>query len=198
MYTESDNVFVSTLYDLVEAVYYKEYPDKRSRKKAIDIKHKVCSDFIDRIRNLRNPLSFNVMWQFAEFIMTAEKVYFYQNVQSSGICCDKCDQLDRILFFAYDDKKVYIKIIMGRTNISDKLTIHLYREWGHKIGTTFNVENQECDITSDSDHMLVNTINAYIQNSIADLFESYVELAYHGMIYDCVLGNTEDKKNEKV
>lgn len=198
MYTESENIFTSALYDLVEAVYYKDYPDKRFKKKAIINEYNKCKDIINRIRDLSTPLTFKDMWQFAEFIITAEKVYFYQNVQSSGICCDKCESLDRVLFFAYDDKNLYIKIVMNKTNISDKLAIHLYREWGRKNGTTFNVEGQECNIISDSDHMLVNTINAYVQNSIAGLFESYVELAYHSMIYDTVLGNTEDKKNEKV
>ena len=198
MYAESENIFTSALYDLVEAVYYKGYSDKRLKKKTINNEYSRCNGIIDRIRNLSIPLTFKDMWQFAEFIITAEKVYFYQNVQSSGICCDKCEALDRVLFFAYDDRNLYIKITMAKTNVSDKLSIHLYREWGRKNGTTFNVEGQECNITSDSDHMLVNTINAYVQNSIADLFESYVELAYHGMIYDSVLGNTEDKKHEKV
>ena len=194
MYTESENIFVSSLYDLVEAVYYKDYIDKRAKKKNIEDKYNACRNIISMIRDLKHALSFNDMWQFSEFIITAEKVYFYQNVQSSGICCDKCESLDRILFFAYDDKNLYIKITMKRTNASDRLMINLYREWGRKIITTFNVEGQECNITSDSDHMLVNTINAYIQNSIADLFELYVELAYHSMIYDTVLGNLEDKK----
>ena len=121
-----------------------------------------------------------------------EKVYFYQNVQGSGICCDKCNELDRILFFAYDESNVFIKLIMHRSTAGDQLTIMVYREWGRKDGTKFEVSNQECNITSDSDHMLINTINAYVQNSIADLYETYVELAYHSMIYDTVVGETAE------
>lgn len=203
MYTETDNTFVSKLYDLVEAVHYKEYQDKRTKKKYIENKYNYCRLIIDRIRDLRSPLTFNDMWQFAEFIIMAEKVYFYQNIQSSGICCDKCTALERILFFEFTEKNVYIKIGMYRSAV-DTIKIAVYRDWGNKASTQFEVEGQECNITSDSDHMLINTINAYVQNAIADLYESYVYLAYSGKIYDVVLGDTEkkdrkdNKANEKI
>ena len=90
---------------------------------------------------------------------------------------------------------VFIKLIMHRSTAGGQLTIMVYREWGRKDGTKFEVSNQECNITSDSDHMLINTINAYVQNSIADLYETYIELAYHGMIYDTVVGETKYKKS---
>ena len=41
--------------------------------------------------------------------------------------------------------------------------------------------------------MLANTINAFVQNSMADLFDGYVELAYNGLIYDTILGDTKYK-----
>ena len=196
MYTDTNNKYISSLYDLVEAVYYKDYEGISTRdiKKRIKKEYDKCKDIIRNIRDLKTPLKFDDIWEFAEFIMMAEKVYFYQNVQGSGICCDKCNELDRILFFAYDEKNVFIKLIMHRSTAGDQLTIMVYREWGRKDGTKFEVSNQECNITSDSDHMLVNTINAYVQNSIADLYETYIELAYHGMIYDTVVGETKYKK----
>ena len=40
--------------------------------------------------------------------------------------------------------------------------------------------------------MLIHTINAYVQKSIADLFECYVELAYHKAIYDTIVGTEND------
>lgn len=195
MYTDTNNKYISSLYDLVEAVYYKDYEGFSTRdiRKRIKKEYDKCKDIILNIRDLKNPLKFDDIWEFAEFIMMAEKVYFYQNVQGSGICCDKCNELDRILFFAYDEKNVFIKLIMHRSTVGDQLTIMVYREWGRKDGTKFEVSNQECNITSDSDHMLVNTINAYVQNSIADLYETYIELAYHSMIYDTVVGETKYK-----
>ena len=196
MYTDTNNKYISSLYDLVEAVYYKDYEEISTRdiKKRIKKEYDKCKDIIRNIRDLKTPLKFDDIWEFAEFIMMVEKVYFYQNVQGSGICCDKCNELDRILFFAYDEKNVFIKLIMHRSTAGGQLTIMVYREWGRKDGTKFEVSNQECNITSDSDHMLVNTINAYVQNSIADLYETYIELAYHGMIYDTVVGETKYKK----
>lgn len=191
MYTETDNEFISNLYSLVEAVYYKDYiGGNKEKKKHVDACYKKCKDQVRVIRNLSDSLKFDQIWQFAEFIITAEKVYFYQNVQSSGICCDKCEPLDRVLFFAYDDINTFIKITMQKTNAADKLAIMVYREWGKKTNTSFKVVGRECNFTSDSDLMLANTINAYIQNSIADLYDSYVELAYHGLIYSTVLGDT--------
>ena len=197
MYTDTNNKYISSLYDLVEAVYYKDYEGISTRdiRKRIKKEYDKCKDIIRNTRDLKTPLKFDDIWEFAEFIMMVEKVYFYQNVQGSGICCDKCNELDRILFFAYDEKNVFIKLIMHRSTAGDQLTIMVYREWGRKDGTKFEVSNQECNITSDSDHMLINTINAYVQNSIADLYETYIELAYHGMIYDTVVGETKYKKS---
>lgn len=197
MYTDSENIFVSKLYDLVEAVHYKKYPDKRSKKKCIEEKYNDCRWVIDRIRDLKTSLSFQDMWQFAEFIITMEKVYFYQNVQSSDVCCDKCSVLERILFFNYEKKNLYIKIGMYRSSV-DTIKIAVYRNWGNKECTQFKVEGQECNITSDSDHMLVNTVNAYVQNTIANLYESYVYLAYTGNIYDVILGETDSKDRKEV
>lgn len=197
MYTDSENIFASSLYDLVETVHYStSYMDKRAKKKSIDTAYKTCRLVIDRIRNLSIPLTFKDMWQFAEFIIIAEKVYFYQNVQSSGICCDKCTPLERVLFFEFADKNLYIKIGMYRSAV-DSIKIAVYRDWGNKESSQFEVEGQQCNITSDSDHMLINTINAYVQNAIADLYESYVDLAHDGHIYDVVLGDTESKNRKE-
>lgn len=198
MYTDTSNTYVSILYDLVEAVYYKDYGlenrkmEEKNRKRWRESCYSVCKQCVNKLRNLRQSLSFDDMWQFAEFIMTAEYSYFYQNVQGSEICCDMCTNDKRVLFFSYPDKNVYIKIIMERGSV-DKLAIQVYREFGKNVKTVLTVSGSESNINSDNDQMLANTINAFVQNSMADLFDGYVELAYNGLIYDAILGDTKYK-----
>ena len=68
------------------------------------------------------------------------------------------------------------------------------REYGKKLITKFSVEaDGSTNINSDDDQMLANTVNAYVQKSIGDLYGSYVELAKSGTIYDVVLGYVEEK-----
>ena len=200
MYTDSNNKFVSNLFDLVEYVYYGDNVyegDEKLLKQKIDASYKRCMDIVNRIRDLNSTLTFEDMWQFAEFIKVMEKVYFYQNVQKPGmICVDNFSNTKRDLFFDYTDKKLYIKItiedaIMYDNGIHKRLKIGVYRDYGKKEMNTFEVDNGETDIKNDSDTMLIHTINAYVQNSIADLFECYVELAYNKCIYDTVVGPVE-------
>ena len=80
--------------------------------------------------------------------------------------------------------------IVRGTQLRDNVKI-LY-DYGAKEVTTFNVNNGETTINNDSDTMLIHTINAYVQKSIADLFECYVELAYHKAIYDTIVGPKND------
>lgn len=196
MYTDSNNKFVSTLFDLVEAVYYPNISGYKTDD-AVDKSYNRCLDILKRIRNLENTLTWDDMWQFAEFIKTMEKVYFYHNVQKPGmVCVDTFTNVKRDLFFDYTDKKLYIKItiedaITHDTGIHKRLRIGVYRDYGKKEVNTFNVDNGETDKMNDSDVMLINTINAYVQNSIADLYECYVELAYHKCIYDTIVGPVE-------
>ena len=201
MYTDSNNKFVSNLFDLVEYVYYGSNiyeGDKKLLNYKIDRLYERCKGIVYDIRDLNNTLSWDDMWQFAEFIKTMEKVYFYHNVQKPGmVCVDKFSDTIRDLFFDYTDKKLYIKITIEAavehdTGMHKRLKICAYRDYGAKEVTTFNVNNGETTINNDSDTMLIHTINAYVQKSIADLFECYVELAYHRAIYDTIVGPEND------
>jgi hypothetical protein len=197
MYTDTQNRYITALFDLVEIVYYpSDYGDKRIVKKRIKEAYDRCYDLINYIRNLRNTLSWQEMWEFTEFIKIVEKAYFYQNVQKSGICCDNFSNQKRDLFFDYSDKKVYIKITMIAAYAADdgmhnKLDIEVYRDYGKKEKSTFHVDNGNTDFKTDSDFMLANTVNAYVQNRIADLFECYVELAHNKLIYESTVGPVE-------
>jgi hypothetical protein len=207
MYTDTQNRYITALFDLVETVYYPSLVDgdangitsrhdKKRIKKKVKEAYDRCYDLINHIRDLKNTLTWQEMWEFAEFIKTIEKVYFYQNVQKSSVCCDNFSNQKRDLFFDYTDKKMYIKITMEAAYTADdgaheKLNIGVYRDYGKKEKTTFYVDNGKTDIDSDSDVMLIHTINAYVQKRIADLFECYVELAYNKLIYESTVGPIE-------
>lgn len=193
MYTDTQNRYITTLFDLVDIVYY---PTKYDSKKDTKDKYDKCYNLINYIRDLSNTLTWQEMWEFAEFIKIVEKVYFYQNVQKSGICCDNCTNQKRDLFFDYSDKKMYIKITIEAAYTADdgmheKLDIGVYRDYGKKEKSTFHVDNGKTDMNTDSDIMLIHTINAYVQNRIADLFECYVELAYNRLIFESTVGPVE-------
>lgn len=187
--------YSTKIFDLVEAYYYQEYDSEKSRKQHIEKAYADCKEILKEIKDLRNSISFEDMFAYAKFIKDMEMVYMYHNTDKAPICCDKYNDTECTLFFPFEDRKVYIKIEMQYATINSKrLAIKIYREYGAKLDTTFKVENGKADFGSDEELMLANTVNAYVQNRMAMIFETYMELAYHGAIYDCVVGNEEETK----
>ena len=186
--------YSTKIFDLVEAVFYQDYDSEKSRKQHIEKEYEACKEILNELRNLRKPISFDDMFAYAKFIKDMELVYMYQNTDKAPVCCDKYTDTECTLFFPFEERKVYIKIEMQYATVNSKrLAIKVYREYGAKLTTTFKVENGKADFGSDEELMLANTINAYVQKQMAMIFETYMELAYHGAIYDCVVGTEEEE-----
>lgn len=189
--------FSNLLFTLVEEVYYKDYETDKQRAAGIEKAYAECKKMIDRIRDLKRQMDFEEMYEYAKFIIDIEHVYFYQNTNRAPVCCDSYTNTKCALFFPNDDAKVYIKVELEyEVRDSKTLGIRVYREFGKKLTDTFTVSNGITNYNSSDDIMLANTINAYVQNAMATIFETYVELAYHGAIYDVTL--TEDDFSVKL
>ena len=180
------------IFDLVEAVFYEKYDTAKIKKQHIEKAYEACKKELAVIKDLSKPIEFDDIFAYAKFIKNMEYVYMYQNTDKAPVCCDKYTDTECTLFFPFDDRNAYIKIEMQYATVNSKrLAIKVYREYGAKIATTFKVENGKADFGSDEDIMLANTINAYVQNRMAMIFETYMELAYSGLIYDTVVGGEE-------
>jgi hypothetical protein len=189
----SSDQYSRSIFDLVEAVYYEDYPDgkegEKEKKRKVDSAYKACKVILKGLRDLKNPPKFADVFAYARFIRNMEFVYMYQNTENAPICCDRFNDTECTLFFPYDDRNTYIKLNMYYdSSEAQRLVITVYREYGHKDTTTFKVTNGIVDFKTDDEVMLANTVNAYVQNTMGMIYETYMELAYHGAIYDTVVG----------
>lgn len=191
------NEFLSKIYDLFEASYLYKPEDitkkvvKDSRffwsKKVIDYNKKKEESyekillFVQKLRTI--PPSFDTLFDFASFVKSVEKVFFYKNDLTSKICCDSSlnEKTSRKLIFTLNDVVIVLK--MDRLNISDEyIDILITRKFGKNMETKYSIKNQQMKYNDCNDLMLVNVLNNILQNCLADFVQTIADEIYYTRI----------------
>ena len=147
-----------------------------------------------------NPLYFNNLWQFCQFVRWAEKVVFYRNEAINKLYVDSAiDDVDCRLI-VYSEKDIQIKIKMEKVpnpayipnTLSDILSmdknvqqyfksmkIVVDRKYGKEMTNKFTIIDNDTEFDDFSDKMLYETIC----KKFLDEIHNITILIFH-MIYD--------------
>jgi hypothetical protein len=147
-----------------------------------------------------NPLYFNNLWQFCQFIRWAEKVVFYRNEAINKLYVDSAiDDVDCRLI-VYSEENIQIKIKMEKVpnpsyipnTLSDILSmdknvqqyfksmkIVVDRKYGKEMTNKFTIIDNDTEFDDFSDKMLYETIC----KKFLDEIHNITILIFH-MIYD--------------
>ena len=147
-----------------------------------------------------NPLYFNNLWQFCQFIRWAEKVVFYRNEAINRLYVDSAiDDVDCRLI-VYSEEDIQIKIKMEKVpnpayipnTLSDILSMNknvqqyfksmkivVERNYGKEMTNKFTIIDNDTEFDDFSDKMLYETIC----KKFLDEIHNITILIFH-MIYD--------------
>jgi hypothetical protein len=146
------------------------------------------------IKKLRNTApSFIMMCEMADFIKILEKVFFYKNdvrrLRDQGPLITKLlsdnniDKEDeKALILEMQKEEVVIRFLMSRKwnpdteKYDDIIDVKVNCDFGKKLYLNFKIINTKVDFESVHDYNLMYNINIILQDSMADLFETYYRL----------------------
>lgn len=190
----SENKYIDIIFNLYEEFYLKNHYNIKSKrlfkkndyndetKRAINNYHKLCE-------NMKNPFDYDSLCKFADFIRVIEKVYFYTNDPNKNIvsCNSPWDANRKEIVINSKEKDVVIKLTMDydyNDKLSNRLQIHVERNFGNKIKGGFVVYGGDLEYEDDSDLMLINSLNEIICNSFINLLVEIAEAIMNYTIFE--------------
>ena len=152
-----------------------------------DCQHKIDdfidSDFLHSENNISR--SYRQLWEFCQFVRYAEKVIFYKNTLESDLYVDtKIDAVDKREFLLNGDEfKIYFHLESKKDNILDAnyniINIKVHREFGKKLINEYTIINQEVNLNSLGDTILINTINNILYDATLNTFNSIMKKLFN-------------------
>ena len=196
-----NNEFLKPIYDLYDAVLEKDkYRDVHyavsdpSSNPFIEIFQKkdkciVCYTnveekldnikfFISKVKN--NPVTFDRIWDFCEFIRIVEKIFFYRNTPDNDIYVEMAwsgkSTNVRKMRINYEDSEIRFTLDHSILN-NDILTINVVRHFGLEMNNEYKIVNGEIGKYDDSsDLYMINEINKMLRYYMVDAVKSIVNI----------------------
>lgn len=191
------NEFLLSIYDFYDSVRFPEEKENTSNsvstygKKSIWICRKKTNDkdialvsAYDKIIAFSNRLkkeipTFERLWDFCEFIRTAEKIFFFKNDIDNKIYVeynmsdDSEMSVRKLRIKDSDDYEIRFtlekKILFETINT---IKINIVREYGLQMKNTYLIVNGDIKYEDDSDLYLINEINHKLMDTISSTFLS--------------------------
>lgn len=136
-------------------------------------------------------LSFNTMFDFATFIRSIDKFFFYRNNSRSVkvSCPTSLDDKDvRELNFVTDSAVTINLLLKKKESIDDTVSTELimtvYREYGKKIISKFIINDGNIVINNSDDKMLLYVITDTMRNIMVNYFIMYLDAIYNDELFD--------------
>ena len=180
--SSSSNLFLSSLYNLYEAIMFPEEKDFEKRKVNL-FKEEIINKKVETIMNdikykadkiSKEPPSFDILHDFAAAIRSMEITLFYINdPEKSKIYSDYDIDSTRKRNFYIKEKDEYVLKIETENKYDikeNKITITVSRLYGKELNTTFEIINRDCEYSRSEDVILINEINRILQKEISNCF----------------------------
>ena len=180
--SSSSNLFLSSLYNLYEAIMFPEEKDFEKRKVNL-FKEEIINKKVETIMNdikykadkiSKEPPSFDILHDFAAAIRSMEITLFYINdPEKSKIYSDYDIDSTRKRNFYIKEKDEYVLKIETENKYDikeNKITITVSRLYGKELNTTFEIINRDCEYSRSEDVILINEINRILQKEISSCF----------------------------
>ena len=184
----SSNLFLSSLYNLYEALRFpneKDFEKRRINLFKEEIVNKKVESIMEEIKFkadkiTKEPPSFDVLHDFAAAIRSMEITLFYINdPNKSKIYSDyDINSTRKRNFYIKEEDQYIIKVeTENKYDIKEnKITINVSRLYGKELNTTFEIIDRDCEYSRSEDIILINEINRILQKEISKLFLQFMSI----------------------